>query len=151
MFVKIEQGAVAQYPYTLAQMLADNLGTSFPDVMPAQLRESFGVFEVTYQGAPEFDPLTHRVEHSATPLLIDGKWTLTATVVEKTPEQIAAAATGQAAQVRAERNTKLAETDWRFRSDMTPSQQWIDYCQALRDVTAQPGFPWSVQWPTQPE
>jgi hypothetical protein len=151
MFVKIEQGVVAQYPYTLAQMLDDNKGTSFPSVISAELREFFGVFDVDYQGAPEFDPLTHRVEHSAAPLLIDGKWTLTATVVEKTQEQIAAANAGRAAQARAERNTKLSATDWRFRSDMTPSQQWIDYCQALRDVPSQAGFPWSIQWPTQPE
>jgi len=42
-------------------------------------------------------------------------------------------------------------TDWRFRSDMTPSQDWKDYCQALRDVPAQVGFPHNITWPTQPE
>jgi len=57
----------------------------------------------------------------------------------------------QAKSVRASRDGKLAETDWRFRSDMTPSQEWIDYCQALRDITAQAGFPWTVEWPEQPE
>ena len=57
----------------------------------------------------------------------------------------------QAKNVRATRDTKLAETDWRFRSDMTPSQEWKDYCQALRDVPSQEGFPWTIVWPTQPE
>ena len=38
--------------------------------------------------------------------------------------------------LKEERNRKLAETDWRFRSDLTPSQEWIDYCQALRDLPA---------------
>ena len=57
----------------------------------------------------------------------------------------------QATNVRNERNRKLTETDWRFRSDLTPSPAWIDYCQALRDVPAQEGFPWDVTWPTQPE
>ena len=38
--------------------------------------------------------------------------------------------------LRLERNRKLVETDWRFRSDLTPSQAWIDYCQALRDLPA---------------
>ena len=56
----------------------------------------------------------------------------------------------QAVSVRVSRATKLAETDWRFRSDMTPSQAWIDYCQALRDVSAQAGFPWTVEWPVAP-
>lgn len=56
----------------------------------------------------------------------------------------------QAQSVRSLRNSKLAETDWRFRSDLTPSQEWIEYCQALRDITAQEGFPWEVNWPQQP-
>ena len=57
----------------------------------------------------------------------------------------------QARIVRTTRDTKLSETDWRFRSDMTPSQAWKDYCQALRDVPAQAGFPWTITWPTQPQ
>jgi hypothetical protein len=56
----------------------------------------------------------------------------------------------QAKSVRQTRDDKLAETDWRFRSDMNPSQAWKDYCQALRDVPAQSGFPWTVVYPTQP-
>lgn len=56
----------------------------------------------------------------------------------------------QAKSVRATRDTKLSETDWRFRSDMTPSQAWKDYCQALRDVPSQAGFPWTITWPEQP-
>jgi len=56
----------------------------------------------------------------------------------------------QAKSVRASRDTKLSETDWRFRSDMTPSQAWKDYCQALRDVPTQTGFPWEVIWPDAP-
>ena len=56
----------------------------------------------------------------------------------------------QATSVRASRASKLAETDWRFRSDLSPSQEWKTYCQALRDVSAQAGFPWSVEWPEAP-
>ena len=37
--------------------------------------------------------------------------------------------------LREKRNQLLAATDWRFRSDLTPSQTWKDYCQALRDLT----------------
>ena len=56
----------------------------------------------------------------------------------------------QAKSVRTSRDTKLSETDWRFRSDMTPSQEWKDYCQALRDVPTQEGFPWTITWPDVP-
>jgi len=56
----------------------------------------------------------------------------------------------QAKAVRQTRDDKLTETDWRFRSDMTPSQAWKDYCQALRDIPAQAGFPWTITWPDAP-
>jgi len=61
-------------------------------------------------------------------------------------------------QLRIQRNHLLAETDWRFRSDLTPSQAWIDYCQALRDLPAnstpaldENGQLTGVNWPTPPE
>jgi hypothetical protein len=57
----------------------------------------------------------------------------------------------QAKSVRASRDTKLAETDWRYRRDLTTTSEWDAYCQALRDVPAQTGFPWTITWPTQPE
>jgi hypothetical protein len=37
-------------------------------------------------------------------------------------------------QVRQQRDERITKTDWRFRSDLTPSQEWVDYCQALRDL-----------------
>lgn len=35
---------------------------------------------------------------------------------------------------RKARNKELARCDWRFMSDQTPSQEWIDYRQFLRDL-----------------
>jgi len=52
--------------------------------------------------------------------------------------------------VRAERNTKLADTDWMANSDVTMSNAWRTYRSALRDVPSQAGFPNSVTWPTEP-
>jgi len=60
-------------------------------------------------------------------------------------------------QLRQQRNQLLAATDWRFRSDLTPSQEWIDYCQALRDLPASStptldvdGNLTGITWPTPP-
>ena len=58
------------------------------------------------------------------------------------------------AALREERNKKIAETDWRFRSDQTPSQDWIDYSQTLRDLPAQytdETIVGDITWPTKPE
>ena len=39
-------------------------------------------------------------------------------------------------ELREERNRRIALTDWRFRSDLTPRQDWYEYCQTLRDLPA---------------
>lgn len=67
---------------------------------------------------------------------------------QKTPEEIAAA---KLANLRMVRNRKLRNTDWRFRSDLTVSQEWIDYCQALRDITNTYTSLEDVVWPVKPE
>ena len=55
-----------------------------------------------------------------------------------------------AAQVRAERDQFIAETDWWSASDLTMTAEQTAYRQALRDVPAQAGFPTNVTWPTKP-
>ena len=49
--------------------------------------------------------------------------------------------------VRAERNAKLAETDWTASTDVTMTAEMTAYRQALRDVPAQSGFPNTIEWP----
>jgi len=75
------------------------------------------------------------------------------TAAQQEAEYKAAKDAEQAKSVRADRNTKLAATDWTQGKDIPDnvSSKWASYRQALRDITAQAGFPWGVQWPTQPE
>jgi len=63
---------------------------------------------------------------------------------------VAGANARQAAEVRKERDAKLAETDWRASSDVALSTAWRTYRQALRNVPAQADFP-DVTWPTAPD
>jgi hypothetical protein len=59
--------------------------------------------------------------------------------------------TEQAAAVRADRNARLAATDWTQIADSTADKPaWAAYRQALRDVPSQAGFPWTVTWPQEP-
>ena len=55
-----------------------------------------------------------------------------------------------AAQVREERDAKLAACDWMANSDVTMASAWTTYRQGLRDVPAQSGFPTNITWPTKP-
>ena len=60
--------------------------------------------------------------------------------------------------LRIERNRRIALTDWRASSDLTLSNAWKTYRQALRDITKQtPQLNkkyeldlTSVSWPTEP-
>jgi hypothetical protein len=52
--------------------------------------------------------------------------------------------------LRAERNAKLAETDWWASSDLTMTQAQTDYRQALRDITDTYSSLDTVVWPTKP-
>jgi len=66
-----------------------------------------------------------------------------------TPEELAA-------QVRAERDRLLAESDWTQLADARAAMgeakaaEWDAYRQALRDVPQQEGFPTDVAWPVKP-
>ena len=51
--------------------------------------------------------------------------------------------------VRSERDLKLQETDWRASSDLTLSDTWKTYRQALRQVPTQ-SDPFNITWPTKP-
>lgn len=57
-------------------------------------------------------------------------------------------------QIRAQRNDLLTQSDWivikSYETGTSIPQDWQDYRQALRDITAQDGFPYSVEWPTKP-
>lgn len=61
----------------------------------------------------------------------------------------------QAKSVRADRDRRLAESDWTQVADVPFSEakkaEWAAYRQALRDVPTQAGFPWNVEWPVKPE
>ena len=56
----------------------------------------------------------------------------------------------KAEEVRNERNQLLLQTDWMASTDVTLSNAWRTYRQALRDVPAQSDFPNNVTWPTKP-
>lgn len=71
-----------------------------------------------------------------------------ATVAAKRDELIAAA---PMAALRAERNRRIAETDWWASSDLTMTAEQTAYRQALRDITNTYTSLDDVVWPTKPE
>jgi hypothetical protein len=80
----------------------------------------------------------------------NGDWAEAWAERDMTVEEVQQRDHGKAEQVRAERNEKLANSDWTALSDVTMTAEMTTYRQALRDVPAQAGFPSTITWPTSP-
>jgi hypothetical protein len=73
------------------------------------------------------------------------------TAAEQEAEYKAMKDAEQAKNVRADRTKRLADSDWTQIADSTADKAaWATHRQALRDVTAQAGFPWTIDWPVAP-
>ena len=52
--------------------------------------------------------------------------------------------------LRQERDIRIAKSDWMANSDVTMSDEWKTYRQALRDITSSATSLDDVTWPTEP-
>lgn len=136
MFVKATNGQIDQYPYTVGDLRRDNPNTSFPKHVPETTMAAFGMFPVGYEAAPDYDPMTHRIEHSNMPVLKDGKWVLTKTVVPLTAEQIADRLAQRQAQVDEQRRAAYqTESDplfFKWQRGESTEQEWKDAVAAIQ-------------------
>jgi hypothetical protein len=81
----------------------------------------------------------------------EAPWVYTVAVTAKTADDIASDNAALAGSIRAQRNALLAASDWTQLADSPVDKSaWAVYRQALRDITKQPGFPQTVEFPTQP-
>ena len=164
MQIRIRTTGAVMYESEFRAYTKANGGPSW-ETTTTEVLEALGA-DVVFEGAQATGGTVYQYSQAFGVEQVDGKWYtkyilgpvfidqvedgVTTTAAEQEVAYKASKDAEQAKSVRASRDTKLADTDWRFRSDMTPSQAWKDYCQALRDVPLQSGFPWTIVWPTQP-
>lgn len=121
---------------------------SIPPVMSQEDCDAIGVDPV-YEGQQPTPGQFQSVVRSG-PEEKSGKWYWVYTLENWTPEQIAEATEAQWSDVRNERDAKLQACDWTQLPDVPLTaeqrQQWVDYRQALRDVTGQ-SDPFNIVWP----
>lgn len=117
---------------TLAKL--DAQGFVLSTVTPQAGTESY----YTERGYVELPSLPPSDEHK----LVGGAWVLD----EVKHNNMASMA------VRFRRDRMLAASDWTQLPDvpLATKEAWATYRQALRDVTAQSGFPDTVEWPAPP-
>lgn len=147
MYIKIKDGVPTSY--SLDALRRDNPQVSFPSEINDNTLAEYDVFPCMPIPYPGTDYLHNIREGPAT--FVDGVWRQTWIITEASDEEIAQRTQNEAAAVRDLRDARLRETDWTQVADAPVNASvWSDYRQALRDVPAQAGFPWNVNWPTSP-
>ena len=147
MFVKTKDGQLDRYPYTVGDLRRDNPRTSFPKNVPTDMLADYGVYPVVRAAVPQFDSLVQSLVAHAAPTEDAGQWVLGYDVVQKTEDMAGD-------NIRRERNRLLSETDWivimHTEQGTNIPAVWELYRQALRDITSQGEFPYTIEWPTKP-
>jgi len=146
--------------------------TSLPRVWTADICEFLGIDPVLAAPAPAPSGEYKVVSRNGVTQDANGNWVeayverdmfsdytdeegVTVTKAEQEQAYTARKNEEAATAVRAERDKLLASCDWMaikaFEGGSTISAEWATYRQALRDVTAQEGFPLDVTYPDKPE
>lgn len=159
MFAKVKNGVCLQFPYTDADLKLDNPYTKYPAnfdlaaVFPTTEQATVhgcSLVSVVFGDKPQINPSTQRVVEQL-PALVGGVWTVQWTAADLSEQEVSDAAAGEASRARAKRNNLLAESDWTQTADAPVDKTaWAAYRQALRDITAQAQFPWTITWPDAP-
>ena len=127
--------------------------TSFPLFLTQSVVEPFGYGMYYFSSQPQTGKYQKVVE--VDPVKDEsGIYRQTWSIVPMDDAEKAEVDERQAVQIRMERNFKLAASDWTQIADApiapTDKTAWATYRQALRDISSQPGFPWTVEWPSAP-
>jgi hypothetical protein len=113
----------------------------------------YGYVRVEYQNPPEYQNLK-RVEQNGFGLLNNSHYQNLWLVRDATAEEAQAETDDAIEKVTEERLFLLRASDWTQLADVPLSAEkkaeWNTYRQALRDITAQAGYPFNVVFPTEP-
>lgn len=159
MQIRTQTGAI-MYEAEFRAYTKANGGPSW-ETTTTEILEALGA-DVVFEGPQATGGTVYQYSQASGVEQIDGKWYTKhilgpvftdgeTTAAEQEAAYKAMKDAEQAKSVRATRDQKLAETDWSQGKDIADSvsAKYTTYRQALRDVPAQSGFPWNVQWPTQ--
>lgn len=160
MYAHFDGKTLIEYPTSIRQLKKHYPSTSFPKNFEEFDYASFGVVKVEESAQPDFDPDVEKIVEE-TPVKVGSKWQRRWTVEPLSTDERQEILSNKANAIRAERDSKLAESDWRIIHETEKSaingldiqypQVWASYRQALRDLPQQPGFPTNVTWPSVPQ
>ena len=149
MEIRLRSTGQVMYEGELRSYLLANGGPSYDQLTP-EVMEAIGA-DVVFEG-PQATPTRYQFTFRDGVTQDDqGRWFTNYSVSDMDQEAKDALDTAQAKAVRQSRTEKLKDSDWTQIADSTADKAaWATYRQALRDITAQAGFPWTVTWPDAP-
>ena len=166
MQVRIRTTGAVMYEAEFRAYTKANGGPSW-ETTTTEVLEALGA-DVVFEGPQATGGTVYQYSQASGVEQIDGKWYTkyvlgpvftdttdeTGNVTTATQHETAYKAmkdAEQAKSVRATRGEKLADSDWTQVADAPVDKAvWATYRQALRDITAQSGFPWTITWPDAP-
>ena len=163
MQVRIRETGAVMYE---SEFRALHPNTSMPQQLSEELLNDFGA-DVVFEGPQATGGTVYQYSQRQGVEQINDKWYtkyvlgpvfidqvvdgVTTTAAEQETAYKAQKDAEQAKSVRATRDAKLAECDWTQVADAPVDKAvWATYRQALRDITTQTGFPWTVTYPEKP-
>jgi hypothetical protein len=160
MQVRIRETGAVMYESEFRAHIKANNGPIW-GITSEEILDSLGA-DVVFEGPQASGGTVYQYSQAAGVEQIEGKWytkhilgpIFTDGETTATEQEVAHKAmkdAEQAKNVRQQRTEKLKESDWTQIADSTADKTaWAAYRQALRDITSQAGFPWTIDWPEQP-
>lgn len=160
MQIRIRATGQVMYEGEFREYIKSTDGASW-DVTTTDVLEALGA-DVVFEGPQATGGTVYQYSQAQGVEQVDGKWYTKyvlgpiftdgeTTAAEQEAAYKAQKDTEQAKNVRASRDTKLAECDWvvvkALETGGPVPADWAAYRQALRDLPSQNDFPWGVTWP----
>lgn len=163
MQIRIQSTGAVMYEAEFRAYQKANNGPTW-DITTTEVLEALGA-DVVFEGPQASGGTVYQYSQANGVEQVEGKWYTKyilgpvftdgeTTAAEQEAAYKATKDAEQAASVRTSRAEKLKECDWTQVDDspLTNVQKaaWATYRQALRDISAQAGFPWTIDWPVAP-
>ena len=127
MYIKLKNGSIDKYPYSINQLKQDNKDTSFPAEMSDERLAEWDVFPVVTTDAPS---ITYKQDLSeGTPINENGVWKQVWNVVDKSVEEISAIQDSNKKQAYIEESDPLF---FKWQRGEVTQQEWLDKVEEIK-------------------
>ena len=146
MYIKISNGQIETYPYSITQLRRDNPTVSFPANPTEADLARWGVCPVAVTPRPDHNQISQSIDEGA-PQQIAGRWQQTWVVRAATPQELQQRTEAIVSTIKAERDRRTNEGGYRaggkwFHSDVISRTQQIGL------ILMGQNLPANIQWKT---